>query len=207
MRRAAPPVRRDRRGVAVVEFALLLPFILLMLFVAHDGVHAVRGHLRAKSAAVQIGQIISQCEQVSSSDDAKLKAVAERILGSYTQGNAQWELRITAFGRGSDNKDITPWQIRQTGGSAVSGRPSLTPNSKGSALPSSPGTGAFQMGKNMMLFRTEVFLSVDRTPLIRGVSLLAQAGSYDSAYGEEVFISRAPNTDGLKEKGATGCLT
>lgn len=202
MRRTPRPVRRDRRGVAAIEFAVILPVALIALFFTHEVVHVLRAYMRVESASLQIGQIISQCEQVSAADEQVLKDITKRILGSYAANNAQWALRINAFGRGSDNKDIVPWSISQSDGAVAGGQPALAVNSKGSAMPA-----GYTMARNVVLFRTEIFLSVDRTPLMRGVSLLAMNSRFESAYAGRVHGSRVANTDGLKAKGAAGCLT
>lgn len=213
MPRTRRPVRRDRRGVATIEFAYALPLVFLMMFGLADVAQVARANLRAQSAAIQVGQIISQCEQVSAADEAILKDLTQRILDPSRTKDAPFALRINVFGRDSENKAITPWSISQNGGTARPGEPPVSAASAGSVPP--PG---YTMGKNQVLIRTEVFSSVDRTPLQRMVSVLthstkASSGvslGFATAAGTAVHSTRVPNTDKLKTKGgsgAKGCLT
>jgi Flp pilus assembly protein TadG len=203
MQLTSRPVRRDRRGVAMVEFAFMLPLAMLMMFGVADLVQLGRGHLRAQSAATQIGQIISQCKQVGAADEAKLAALTGRILGSFAENNAQWRLIITAFGR--DNTDGTAVNITWTIDQSPSGPAQLSVTQKGSAVPAN-----YTFGCNKLLFRTEVFASIDRTQLTRLTSLLAGKVTlgFDKVSAEAVQSTRVGNTDTLKTKtSSTGCLT
>lgn len=213
MRPNQRPVKGDRRGVATIEFAYALPVVFVTMFGLADVVQSARANLRAQSAAIQIGQIVSQCEQVSADDEAVLKDLAQRILDPGLVKKAPFALRINVFGRDSANKDITPWSISQSGGAARPGEPALSFNSAGTAVP--PG---YTMGKNQVLIRTEVFSSVDRTPLQRAVSMLSRSTQastavsfgFGTAAGTAVHSTRVPNTDSLKTKGgsgAKGCLS
>jgi Flp pilus assembly protein TadG len=207
MLRQALLVKGDRRGVAALEVVYTLPVIFVMMFAVSDAVQLGRTYLRAQSAAIQVGQIISQCAQVSADDEAVLNTLTKNILDPANVRNAPYALRITAFGRDSADKAITPWAINQSGGTK---RP-------GETAPALAGTNAtlptgYTMGKNQVLFRTEVVWSADKNPLTRLVSLLSTKTSlgFTTAGGEAVFSTRVSNTDTLKTKGASGakgCLT
>jgi len=195
----------------MVEFAVALPLIFLMMFALADVVQFGRGHLRAQSAATQIGQIISQCEQFHTNDEAVLMELTGRILGRFAESNVRYALRITAFGRDSSGKDFD-WSVSKDAGTGRTDEPPLTIVSKGKTLPQGD-MGEYKMDKNRMLFRTEVFVSLDRTPLTRLVSLLRDKGvslGFTTARGEAVFSTRVPNTDTLNAKktgGERGCPT
>lgn len=208
MRPSPKPVSADRRGVAMVEFAVALPVVLIMMVAMADVVQFGRGYLRAQSAALQIGQIISQCEQYSASDDTILKELTGRILGRYAEGGARYALRITAFGQDSKGRDFD-WSVSQNGGAGRTGEPSLAFTSKSKEMPKGD-QGDFKMDKNRMLFRTEVFVSLNQTPLSGAISVLREKGvpvGFVTARGESVFSTRVPKTDGLSAKGSEGCLT
>lgn len=213
MPRTHRPVRRDRRGVATIEFAYALPLVFVMMFGLADVAQVARANLRAQSAAIQVGQIISQCEQVSTADEDILKDLTRRILDPSLVKNAPFALRISVFGRDSSNKDIVPWSISQNGGMTRPGESAPSFALGGTTVPS-----GYVMGKNQVLIRTEVLSSVDRTPLQRMVSVLTHSTKASSgvslgfaiATGTAVHSTRLPNTDKLRTKGgsgAKGCLS
>lgn len=215
MSRTRRPVRRDRRGVAAVEFALATPLVFLATFLIADVVQLCRGWMRVQSVAMQIGQIVSQCEVFHTADDAVLSDIAKDLLGKYAEGTEQWRLIVNAFGR--DDKDGTginfEWKVDK--GST----PALTVTSKGKELPKAPAEGstpetAFVMGKNKMLFRTEVYARLDRTFLTRGVNVLTANNrvplEFEIGRGEALHSTRYPTTEKLKAKKTSdadkGCL-
>lgn len=198
--------------MATMEFAYALPVVFLAMFGLADVVQGGRANLRAQSAAIQVGQIISQCPQVNANDDAALRDLAKRILDPLNVKNAPFALRVTVFGRDGSNNNIN-WAINQTGGTPRAGEPALAFSTNGSAVPA-----GYTMGKNQVLIRTEVLSSLDRTPLQRLVSVLNRATAasspvalgFTTANGTAVHSTRIPITDGLKAKGAAsakGCLT
>lgn len=210
MRRTKLPVRRDRRGVATLEFAAALPLVMLMMFGFMDIARLVRGNTRAHSTAMQIGQIVSQCQQINGGDADVLRQMAEAILGSYAANNARWELRVNAFGQDSTGRAIQ-WSMPPiAGGTDTPGAP-LSVASKGAAVPA-----GYVMGSNRLLFRTEVFVSMDKTFFSRMVSPLVRStwgystvvSAFTSVRAEAVNTTRVPNTDTLRTNtGSKGCLT
>ena len=177
-RRAA----RDRRGVAAVEFAVAAPFLMLVLLGFSDVVQMGRGHLRVQSAATQIGQIVSQCRQVSKGDEAQLVKLAESILGNVTQGGG-WSVVITAIGRDAQDKPFT-WSMPPA-------PPPSAAQSKGSEVP--PG---LDLRRDQVVFRTDVFAQVKTTFLYRT----------GNASGSALHMTRAPSADGLKAQKADAQL-
>jgi Flp pilus assembly protein TadG len=200
--------------VAAVEFAAALPLIFLFVFTLTDAVQFGRGHLRVQSAAMQIGQIISQCERFNTDDETVLMDLTERLLGRFAENSARYALRITAFGRDGSGTDgnYFEWSVSKNAGAGRTGEPALNVVSKGSQLPEG-SQGTYKLARNRALFRTEVFASLDRTPLTRAVSLLRDKGvaqGFTTARGEAVFSTRASHTNALRTKGSSsekGCLT
>lgn len=195
--------------MAAVEFAVAVPLMLILMFGLSDLVQLARGHMRVQAAAMQIGQIVSQCEKpLNGADEDVLVELTGRLLGTFAKNDAQWRLVITAFGQDKDGRSIN-WESDKSGGSPRAGETALSPTLKGNALPTANGT-PYVMGKNKLLYRVEAFASIDRLPLSRAVSLLsANLGSairFDEVRGEAVLTTRVPNTDTLKATAEKGCL-
>ena len=210
----------------MLEFALAIPFVLLMMLLVSDMIALGRGNLRTQNAAERVGQIISQCERIGADDEARLLALTKRVLGN-TANEGRYRLIINAFGRDNTDNDSDPtnavprnigWKIDVQGGTPRPGEPALSVSSDGDTMPAGPE--AFEMKQNVVLFRTEVFMSLDRTPLTRMSNVLqtrVMVGSkelsskvtlgFETAKGEALHVTRTPNTDTLRTKtSSTGCL-
>jgi len=190
--------------VAEIEFAFLAPGLLLFLIFAGDMVHMGRGHLRVQSAAAQLGQVVSQCRNVSAGDRAELFSLAKRLLGPFAI-DGKWGVVITAIGRDPDNKAFT-WSMQQV----PSG---YTVASQGSTVPA-----GLTLSANQVVFRTEVVADVASTVFSKAISLPAGlvrtgagTGGMDKASATVVHMTRSPTTaklkDGIASSGERDCMT
>ena len=75
--RDMPPRRGDRRGIAAVEFAILAPFVLLVLAGATDLGRAVEHSIRLENAA----RVGAQFALRAPNDTAGIRAAAEAGAG------------------------------------------------------------------------------------------------------------------------------
>jgi Flp pilus assembly protein TadG len=78
-------VNRDRRGVAAVEFAIIAPVLILLALATSDLVQFIRSQLRLDETAVQLGQLVSQCDSISTGDTQQFWNYAQQIIGSLGQ--------------------------------------------------------------------------------------------------------------------------
>ncbi|GAA0597776.1 hypothetical protein GCM10009416_40040 [Craurococcus roseus] len=203
----AAPVRnvaRDRRGVAALEFAIVLPVLLLLLVGFLDVAYLARGYLRAQTAATQVGQIISQCTSVSSADDAVIAKFAERTLGPFRKPGKQWAVVVTAIGVNAANQPERWWVMDNRGTNAGAFA------TDGISLPAN-----FALRAGEAMFRTEVFIQLDSMLFSKANSLLVEKiglskiNSITTVTSSLLHTSRAPDTSKLKTKtSATGaCLS
>lgn len=192
----------DRRGIATVEIAVWSPALLLLFLGFSDFVYLGRGQLRAQSAATQIGQIVSQCERVSTDDQTQIMNLAQSILGPFAGTGKEWAVVINVFGRDENNKAFswpTPMQKKQG---------VVETTSTGSAVP----TG-LTLKASQVLFRTEVFVDVDTMLFSRMspflMSFLGNREQSSKATGTALHMTREANVSGLKAQttGAVDCMT
>lgn len=172
MRRLA----RDRRGIAALELAVAAPAMGIFLLGFADVVQLGRGHLRTLSTATQIGQIVSQCEQVSKGDERVFKSVASSILGPFG-ATPDWALVVTAVGRDAQDKPFT-WSMPAT-------LPAIAAGAKGSKLPSD-----LVLKRGEVVFQTEVFTSLKTNFMFRS----------STPYASVLHETRASKTDKLKSQ-------
>lgn len=197
-------VARDRRGVAALEFCLVLPFLFLLLVGFLDIVYLARGHLRTQSTATQVAQIVSQCTSIASSDSEQVRLLALETLKPFSEKGRPWGVIVTAIGLNAANQPVVLWSFDHRPKNAT-GTP-LYPTD-GATLPPD-----FTMKASKVMFRTEVFAQLDATIFSRANSLLAPLmGSRDTvreAAGALLLVGRAPDATPLRTATSSrACLS
>ncbi|WP_137179593.1 TadE/TadG family type IV pilus assembly protein [Roseomonas sp. AR75] len=185
-----PSASLDRRGSASVEFGLLMPGLLLLALGATDLVNFMRAQMRLDSAALQVGQLVTQCNRISSPGDTdQFWSYAQRIvgnLGNITGANASGAIILTAVALRDGASEVV-WQHR----SGVS--------TQASAVGSGPGPatlpGGFTVPQGTTLFVTEVYLPQD--PWSLGAIFMAP-WTQQTLRGVTYFVTRAPDAASLQ---------
>ena len=76
------------RGVSAVEFALIAPIMVLMLFGAAEASQAVTVDRKVTLAASTLGDLAAQTDSVSCADLAQIAAVTRTVFAPYPATNA-----------------------------------------------------------------------------------------------------------------------
>lgn len=76
--------RAAQRGVSAVEFALIAPLMLLMLFGASEVSQVVSVDRKVTLAASTLGDLAAQTDRVSCADLAQIAAVTRGVFAPYT---------------------------------------------------------------------------------------------------------------------------
>ncbi len=72
-----------RRGVAATEFALVAPILVLLVLATVDVVQLLRAQLRVEAATLQVAQMASQCDRLTTGDVMAFRQLAQRIIGRF----------------------------------------------------------------------------------------------------------------------------
>jgi len=83
-RDAVQRLRADRRGIAAVEFALLLPFLLILLIGMSETVTALNTDRKVSQVASSSADLVAQAETISTSEIADIMLAAEQIMLPYS---------------------------------------------------------------------------------------------------------------------------
>ncbi len=133
--------RRDERGVAAVEFALLFPIMLLLYFGTAEVTMAMIANGRASHVASVVGDLVTQMPSVKQSDMTDIFAVGNAIMKPFP--TSQLKLRISSVT--ADPTTGTP----RIDWSSVQG---MTPLARGTAS----GFPAGLLAPNESIIMTEV---------------------------------------------------
>ena len=74
---------RDSRGVAAVEFALLLPILMLLYFGVVELTQGIMAQQRTSHVAATVGDLVSQSSTLSSADVADILSVGGEVMYPY----------------------------------------------------------------------------------------------------------------------------
>jgi Flp pilus assembly protein TadG len=92
----------DHRGSSVVEFAILLPMMLVMYFGSIQVTDAISADRQVTLVASTVAEITSQYSQVSSTDVSNILGAASAVLAPFPVANATVTLSsVTIDGNGN----------------------------------------------------------------------------------------------------------
>ncbi|WP_417768462.1 TadE/TadG family type IV pilus assembly protein [Stappia sp.] len=90
LRRAATrltlALARDRRGVAAVEFALVLPFMLVLFLGMNELNSALTLDRKVSQAASSVADLVAQADKLKSSEVNDLMKLSKAVLDPYPEG-------------------------------------------------------------------------------------------------------------------------
>ena len=101
-------LRRDQRGAAAVEFAILAPVMIALYFGLVETSEAVLAERKADHAASAIGDLVAQSSgTLTSSDLADIVAIGQTILSPFSTSGMQ--VRISSFTPNSAGTPAVTW--------------------------------------------------------------------------------------------------
>ncbi len=158
-------LRSARRGVAAVEFALVLPFILLAMLGTADLVIFLRTKIKLDETAVELGFTVTQYTQLYDSDFPVLFNASQVIAGT-TPVTGTFGATIISCVYNAGSGPVIAWQQR-------TGAPGFK-----SQIGSAGGTpklpDAYTVVANQMLIVTEIYTSA--TAFVFSVGFMGTSG-------------------------------
>ncbi|MBX3597803.1 MAG: pilus assembly protein [Rhizobiaceae bacterium] len=166
----------DRRGIAAVEFAILMPLLLCIYFGSVELIQAIETNRKLSRASAQIADLISQNINTNKADIDAIMQIGTASLGSYNRSTP--DFRITAIKMTDDAipQATTLWTRNRVAGSFSSGGKAGDPG----AVP------ATFKAKNQVVIKVETSLAYNL--------MLAWDGKSASKYGVAGFFSGIPMT-------------
>lgn len=115
MANAKSNFHRDQSGVAAVEFALLLPFLLILLIGMAETVSALNHDRKVSQAASSVTDLIAQSETLSSGDIDDIMLAAVEIMKPYPETTLDVIVASVLFNEDGDPEVV--WSRNKAGGS------------------------------------------------------------------------------------------
>lgn len=118
---------RDRRGSAAVEFALIIPFIMLLYYGLVEGTQALLVKRRASYLTTAVGDLITQSAQVRESDITDVFDVSTAVMKPFPTESLS--IRITSIQFDANGTPSIVWS-RSRGTIAAADLSSIDPKLK-----------------------------------------------------------------------------
>lgn len=101
--------QRDARGVAAVEFALLIPVLLLIYFGLAEFCQAYMAQKRAQHTASQVADMVARAPTITEDEIEQIMDVGSLIMQPFPE--APLSIRLTNITRGDDGVARVVWSV------------------------------------------------------------------------------------------------
>jgi Flp pilus assembly protein TadG len=89
---AARRFRRNRDGVAIIEFAMIVPILVIMLIGTAEVSRAIAADRRFAQVTAMIADLVAREEEIKASDMTAIYAIVDQIMGAYGDGTLKVSL-------------------------------------------------------------------------------------------------------------------
>jgi Flp pilus assembly protein TadG len=118
-------LRRDKRGVSALEFALIAPAMIFFYIGLAETTQTILAERRNRHVASAIGDLVTQSSQVSTSDLTDIFSIAETIMRPYpTEGVLN--MRVTSIVADANGKTTVEWSKGTDGLPALKEKAAVT---------------------------------------------------------------------------------
>jgi Flp pilus assembly protein TadG len=104
---------RARKGLAALEFAILLPTMVFVLLAAVDLIDALGTYRRAESAAASLADVVSRDTEISNSEITGIWSAVNLLM--YPDTDASMSERITSVMVNNANNATVVWSEGHNG--------------------------------------------------------------------------------------------
>jgi Flp pilus assembly protein TadG len=130
----------SRRGVVAIEFAMILPVLLLAFLGTIDAGRAIAVYMKVHSATYTLASITNQYQSVQTSDLQSITGATSVVLSPYSSASAV--VTISQVQINSSNKTTISWSYSLNGTARAQGS-SITVPANILAAVGSPPSGTF----------------------------------------------------------------
>lgn len=107
-------LKSDLRGVAAVEFALILPFLLVLLIGMAETVGALNHDRKVSQVASSVADLVAQASSLNSADVTDIMVAAKEIMKPYSATSLDVIIASVTFDENGDPK--VDWSRDKSGG-------------------------------------------------------------------------------------------
>ncbi len=116
--------RRDRRGVALVEFALIFPMLVALYFGGFEVCNMSATYRKMTDTTVELANITAQYSTLTASDVATVFAATSQIMAPYSTASLQ--IVLSEVTTDASNNATVTWSRGYNGASALGAGSAIT---------------------------------------------------------------------------------
>jgi len=109
----------SRRGIAAVEFAMVLPVLVVMFLASFDGGRAIAVYMKVRAATYALAAITNQYASIASTDMTAIVGATSVILTPYSSASAA--VTISQITVNSSSNATVSWSYSQNGTALTQG--------------------------------------------------------------------------------------
>ena len=114
------------RGVAAIEFAMIMPVLAILFLASFDGARALAVYMKVRAATYSLAAITNQYQTIASSDMTLITGATSTILAQYSQTPAI--LTVSQIAISNKGKATVAWSYSQGGTALVQGSSVTVPS-------------------------------------------------------------------------------
>jgi Flp pilus assembly protein TadG len=115
------------RGIAAVEFAMVIPVLLILLLATFDGGRAIAIYMKVRSATYTLGAVTNQYSIIQSTDMTSIVGATALVLQPYS--SAPIIVRISQLSMNSSGQTTVSWSYSLNGTALTQGSSVTIPTS------------------------------------------------------------------------------
>lgn len=104
----------DKHGVAAVEFAMLVPFLLLLFIGVTEATIALNNNQKVSQVASSVADLVAQAETISNADVTDIMRAAREIMAPYDTTSLKVTIASVSFNK--QGKPLVDWSRDQNKG-------------------------------------------------------------------------------------------
>jgi Flp pilus assembly protein TadG len=136
---AAGRFRREESGVAAIEFAMIVPIMIMLFFGSVEFSQALTVDRRVTQVASSTADLIAQTDKITNSQITDLMNIVTTLLRPYP--TAPLNVQIKSIKRVDQNPPVTVWSCTHANGSTSCSAAGSTPASMPAGLIDNPTSG------------------------------------------------------------------
>ncbi len=109
--------RRDRRGVAAIEFAMIMPLLLALYLGGYETAQAMATYRKMAATTVELANITAQYTTMSSSDMTSVMNASAQIMAPYSTTNLS--IVMSEITTDANSHATVTWSNAYNGGAAL----------------------------------------------------------------------------------------